>query len=1069
MGKRKFESLNDDANEKNRLKECFDKKSDENVIQPQIYDDAMKSKKRARSNGFDIKYFRKDLASSHGQSMAITQFLQVCLNPDNKEDYLLEYLKAGGNAHEILRQIKEDNAKNLAITTPAFHIFHLIILKVQSSLPHMISITEEACRYFLNNFMPAVEIMISENSGPRHRKIVLKLLTSIVAFNADLGIEVLAHAPLTPKHLQHIVEKPNYKEVDNVRTSFVHFMTSFLVDGHLPLVKALLEKQGLLALVIPGLVHDEADAVLMFLSILKKNIIDNPLITKSLKLKTFSHHVLHNIFKIYSWKGPPDTNSERKNQMRLEIVHLVSDIIVTLFTSHKIGIYFVDNTFGTTDVGKNQNLYKALLTLKRPWENEHESDVILEIVHKCPDLHRAVLNIIEQSFEPQHSPIWERTVEFIIKLLDKMKPENLVPRMSQLNALQTANFIRFITLPVPLLKYIQVNIGKDPIISIYCVKVLVKMMETLKRYMSILETEDGPNRILDLRNKLEYFLSKHLPLPMVTVALIQNIVESKYTSEKNLQDYTLPKIFTTDSLIYLIDLLLLYNDIHPPFFEMLAGNIDMKQILQYSCTLTSGNISLLKFKIVSLWILLDQSIISVKSPLFKELFIIILDIYVNDKENTCMEVKHTLYHFLRSTAIFEEDECEIHLVLYTLRNTVVTPISLIADIVEYILLNQQEIVSYARTQVATFELCDQSSESTLDQVFDDLMNNRNTQNCVFLQSIVPSIFIEGSMQYIRNNKEAKKLLKNFVSLYIVNLFHCNYSPELTEVLIGDSKLDVRHYVTSWLSQPVSLPENIITNDRILRNITKAIIDNDDKSPEEVFEFLERSTKEEGDIEINNVPLKVCTVIDSSDLLVWAKYIIFCIIRLSKTSHLNEETQIKSTHYFNCLITVGRKLHLINECRMIMQSLIKNSHLLDIYKPIVSNNPGTKLWATRFFLDIITLHNDIVMYLNNRTKILKSYQQKNYNELIKSLVKINKSNKFDSKHTAKVIEVIGMSTKDDLSVFNKIFALDVSNLVKDDKEPSFVLDVLQILIEKYANIVAAETPEHIIRKSVKLIY
>ncbi|KAF9805922.1 hypothetical protein SFRURICE_004134, partial [Spodoptera frugiperda] len=400
------------------------------------------------------------------------------------------YLKCGGNSHEILRQITADNKKNLTLATPAFHIFHLIIVKVQSSLPHMISITEEACRYFLNTFMSTIEIMISESSGPRHRKVVLKLLTSMVTLNSDLGVEVLNQAPLTPKHLQHVVEKPNFKEKDNVRTTFVHFMTSFLIEGHLPLIKALLEKQGLLALVIPGLINDEPEAVLIFLNILKKNVVDNALISKSLKLKTFSHQVLHNLFKVFSWKGPPELSQEVRNELRPDIMNLLSDILLTLFTSHKTGLYFIDNSLGTVDANKNQNLYKALLTLKRPWENESECEVILNIMYKCPDLHRAMCSVLEQSFEPQHSPIWERTTDFTIKLLNKLRPEDMVSRMTHLNPVQIANFVRFVTLPVPLLKYINVSLGKDQTVSLYCVKVLVKMLQCLKRYLQILESKE---------------------------------------------------------------------------------------------------------------------------------------------------------------------------------------------------------------------------------------------------------------------------------------------------------------------------------------------------------------------------------------------------------------------------------------------------------------------------------------------------------------------------------------------------------------------------------------------------
>ncbi|XP_028167549.1 uncharacterized protein LOC114357936 [Ostrinia furnacalis] len=1070
MGKRKYDNDKSSPSKENATSEEAGAENNEIVEQPDNTENAdVKRRKVPKTGGFDIKHLRKDLAAKQGQGMVLTQFLQVCLDPDNEEDYLLAYLKTGGNPHEILRQINQDSKKNLTLTTPAFHLFHLIIVKVQSSLPHMIAATEEACRYFLNNFMSTVEIMISENSGPRHRKIILKLLTSMVTLNSDLGIEILSHAPLTPKHLQYIVEKSNYKEKDNVRTSFVHFMTSFLVDGHLPLIKALLEKQGLLSLVIPGLVHDEAEAVLIFLNILKKNVVENSFISKSLKLKTFNHQVLHNLFKIFTWKGPPEINFEVRNKLRPEIVTLLSDIILTLFTSHRLGLYFIDSTLGTSDLNKNQNLYKALLTLKRPWENNNECQVILEIIHRCPDLHRAVMSVVEQSFEPQHSPIWEKTVEFVINLLENMKPENVVPKMKSLNTSQAANFVRFVTLPVPLLKYIQTSLGKDQSISLYCIKVLVKMLQTLKRYMQIFEMDDSSNRILDLKNKLEYFLPKHLPVPATIVTLIQDVINYKDSGDEKQQDYKLPKIEHTDALINLIDVLLLYNDIHPAFFEMLEGNIDMKQILKYATKLKDGNTALLKFKIVSLWLTLDRTAISLKNPMFKDLFLIMLDVYTTDTDTTWSEAKITLHNFFRNTSIFERDEDEIHLILYALRNAKVNPISLIADIVEFVLSHIQELANYVSDQIVNFEITDEGSESSLNKLFDDLMENQNTDDQVFLENKIPSTFIVGCMQFIQNNKEAKKSLKHFLSCYIAHLFHCNYSPELTELLIEDSKLEVRNYVSQWLSQSASLPESITAKDDIIKALSKSIFDNEDLPLQEVFRCLEETSAEESDITIHDVPYKVITTdaIDSSEILIWAKYLIFCLVRLTNIGQLDEDRQKKIINYFHLLITIGKKSHLINECRLIMLSLFKNPHVLKIYKPLSVKENDPCVASTQSLLDIVVVHRDVVTHLDNKHRILKSYQQKNFNELVKAFSKINKRKNLSSELTVKVLEVVGMTNEDDLVIFNKIFALDANYCVKDDKEPSIVLDVLQTLLNKYSKSITIEMPEHVIRKSMKM--
>lgn len=930
----------------------------------------------------------------------------------------------------------------------------------------MISVTEEACRYFLNTFMPTVEIMVSENSGPRHRKIILKLLTSIVTLNSDLGIEVLNQAPLTSKHLQYIVEKSNYKEKDNVRTAFVHFMTSFLVDGYLPLIKALLEKQGLLALVIPGLVFDEAEAVLMFMNILKKNVIENSFISKSVKLKTFSHQVLHNLFKLFTWKGPPELGHESRNESKPEIMGLLSEIILTLFTSHKLGLYFTDSTLGVADSNKNQNLYKALLTLKRPWENEYELDVILQIVYKCPDLHRAVINIIEQSFEPQHSPIWERTTDFVMKLLLKFQPEEMVPRMNKLSSIQAANFARFTTLPVPLLKFIHDNLRKDYTISLYCIRVLVKMLQTLRRYMQIIEMNDT-HQVSDLKNKMDYFVPKHLPAPSIVVLLISNILDGKINTETT-QDYRLPKVNNTEGLILLVELLLLYSDIHPAFFETLEGNLDMKKLLNFSASLSEGYVSLLKFKIVSLWLTLDSSTISLKNPMFKDLFLIMLEVYTTDDDITWIEAKDTLLKFFKNTSIFEADEDEIHVILYTLRNSIVNPASVIGDIVEYVLANSKELSEYIRQQIVHFEISDDNTQANLDKLFNNLMLNRNTGESVFLENKVPSPFIVGCMQFVQNNKDAKKSLKHFLSLFIANLLHWNYSPELTEVLIGDSKLDIRSYVGGWVGQSVPLPEDI-THDNVLKSISKSLIENEEVSINNIFDCLEVVLEEESDIMLgdNYYRINVSKTIDSSELLIWSKYLIFCLVRLTNINQLKEEQYQKISNYFKCIIAIGKKHHMIDICRSIILALFKNPHVLKIYRPLDLNREESYIRATKFLLWVITEYGEFVNYLSRKNKLLKSYQQKNYSEIVNAFVKISKRKNINSTHTIQVLQTVGLSNEDDSNVFSQIFEAGIDSCVKDDKEPSLVLEILRVLVDKYSKSISLELHSKMWKKTLKL--
>ncbi|CAH2269084.1 jg27031 [Pararge aegeria aegeria] len=1059
MAKRKYDGESQD-NRKRRKSDGNSEHSENNDVltgQPQNDVDLENDKpKTYKPNLFDIKHFRKELTAKQGLTMALNQFLQVCLQPDSDVDYLLEYLNLGGNSHEILRQISQDNKKNLTLATPAFHIFHLIILKVQSSLPHMIAITEEACRYFLNTFIPTVEIMISENAGPRHRKIILNLLTSMVTLNADIGVEVLNQVPLTPKGLQYIIEKPNYKEKDNVRTAFVHFMTSFLVDGHLPLIKALLEKQGLLSLVIPGLIHDEGSAVLMFLNTLKKNVIENPLISKTLKLRTFSHQVLHNMFKLFTWKGPPA--SEQSSEAKEDIKTLLSDIILTLFTSHKVGIYFLDNSLGTSDANKNQNLFKALQTLKRPWDNENECETVLEIVYRCPDLHRALINVIEQSFQPQHSPMWKSVIEFVVKLLDKLKPENMIAKLTDLDPVNTANLIRFITMPVSLLKQIKTGIEMDQTVSLYCIKLLVKMLQTLKRYMELLELEDTPARIRELKKKIKYFLPKHMPSQNAIVLLIHQVIQNNnIPASETPNGYRLPKPSNSDSLLSLLEILLLNNYIYPSSFETLSGTFDVKKILDFC--MKYGSMPL-KYKAVSLCQMMYTSTLLINRPMFKSLFLMILEVYTSEEDDTWIEAKDILQLFFKSTNIFENDEDEIHLLLYALRNCKFTSISLIVEIVEFILNNAGDLSELIQSE---------GSQSSLDALFNDLMHNKTEVGSAFLAKKIPSTFIIGCIHYIYTNKDAKKNMKSFLNLYVTNLLHSNYSPEITEDFIGDYKIDTRSYIADWTVKPVAITEGT-TTDKTLQNISKSIIDNEDIPLTAMFPLIEST--EDIDLKIIDDTYKIdpAAVIISTNLFVWAKYLIFCVVRLTDMSLFSIQQQKKVVIYFKTIIALGKKHHMLNVCRDIIQNLLRNAHVLNIYQPIHISKYPSKVLATEFLLQVIDQTQDIVNYLNKKNYILRSYQEKTFKEITKALIKINKRKDINCQHhLVVVLDVIGLSADDDLVIFERILDTNIEILCSKDSEPSLVFELLGVLIEKYSKSTTSEILNDTLKKVMNLYF
>ncbi|CAG9565069.1 unnamed protein product [Danaus chrysippus] len=94
-------------------------------------------------------------------------------------------------------------------------------------------------------------------------------------------------------------------------------------------------------------------------------------------------------------------------------------------------------------------------------------------------------------------------------------------------------------MPVPLLRLMNAEIGTDlTIISTYCIKLIMKMLQSLRRFMHILELEDSNEKISELKNKLDNFLPKHMPSSNIIVSLIKKVMESPENAETT-QDYRL--------------------------------------------------------------------------------------------------------------------------------------------------------------------------------------------------------------------------------------------------------------------------------------------------------------------------------------------------------------------------------------------------------------------------------------------------------------------------------------------------------------------------------------------------
>lgn len=245
----------------------------------------------------------------------------------------MDYLEHGGNCLELLHILELDS------TVPPVIVFEIVtymLLKItERHYNKYRNSSHDACRYILNNYIMIINKMIGMSSTTLERKVCLKLLTAMVTFSTNLAKDVLINVNIRSTNLELLTKHTG--EIDSVRDHFIHFLTAFLVDGHYPALSVLLEKKGFLTSIINGLKFDSSDTLCIVITAMKNHILENPLVSKTAKMKTFNTVVIRDIVNLYNWKGPEALKSQNKNKE----INLVQVSNLVLYYHYKYLVVFL--------------------------------------------------------------------------------------------------------------------------------------------------------------------------------------------------------------------------------------------------------------------------------------------------------------------------------------------------------------------------------------------------------------------------------------------------------------------------------------------------------------------------------------------------------------------------------------------------------------------------------------------------------------------------------------------------------------------------------------------------------
>lgn len=404
-----------------------------------------------KSKKFCAKEFGKQLKSNE-KSKALQDFLKN-IKENETQDVALEYLESDGSLQELIKCLEEDSTLSPVLV---LEIVNYLLLKIIKCGLKCTDAAFQSCRYFLQNFTLVIEKMLGLSSAALERTVTLKFFTTMATYSSHLSKDILTSINFNLTRIE-LLSKSRI-ENRTVRKHFVNFLTAVLIDIEYPVLSLLLSKKGLLTSIIPGLIYDDVDTVCSILTTMKSNILENPLVSKTDKMKTFNTIVVKNIVNLYNWKGPNNLKAQKGHGIKVDEVQkaqvsqCVHEFLLTLCTSHKYGVIFRDPLVGMGKKTQNSLIYTVVDSMDSAWEHSYASELLIKICSVCPDITKHIWNNIKVALEPRFSPKWLKVVDFMKRLLEELKPSCLEPFIKNLNSQQIGPVITVLVSPLPILK-----------------------------------------------------------------------------------------------------------------------------------------------------------------------------------------------------------------------------------------------------------------------------------------------------------------------------------------------------------------------------------------------------------------------------------------------------------------------------------------------------------------------------------------------------------------------------------------------------------------------------------------
>ncbi|XP_043249486.1 nucleolar pre-ribosomal-associated protein 1 [Colletes gigas] len=1016
----------------------------------------------------DGKSLRANLNSANGLEM-LRKFVKIC-NNSTERDLAAEYLDSGGNILEILRLLDTEDKKSITAIITVFAAVRILLIKVLTQYPENQYNLVGECRHLINSHLSLVHSMLSAQSSAKERKVVLQLLAAIVSLGDSLPRELLVHLSLLPEVIRSLVRHTKPTDSQNVRNCYVNFILAFLIEGNVSTIKTLLDKRNLLSSIFSDMIYDSKDVISLVITTLKTYILQNPKVSKTMKLHIFSTSVVQNLVLLYNWKGPNNwpknkiqstTASPQYLEEKEVVTETVHSFLIILLTSHRYGIVFRDHTLGTSHSKYNQLVHTVLQSLDRPWEHEKPSNLIVQIMAACPDLIKSQFILLEPHIEPRISMKWIAAIRFVRKIIESIDLEtNMKTCSMELSVSQLASAIMSLTLPGAILKHaIMPSLThSDIIVRHEGVLALITIFDQIRKYLLVAKVNCNEDHVFcAFKNNILEFVAKNVPNLNLILKLWDCNFVSSLTEDNNVNKEHIPEPRKYEHLIAILNLLHMYNDICPELLHTLSDlrSSTFLNILNELDIAETFEFNVIKVKAIQFLVIVNPTDFLPQKKIFSDVLSFLLSL-LNKEVSTissCIEI--TIKNLLNATGMFEgcNDQLDIWINGFVDLDEKEETINWFMNIVKKAVKN---IERYANEIIEMEEIINVGivQPSQLEDVFNELADKdiihesleRNVLRMQRFTSISPLL----CCMLRKLKKDLHPATLHYASYVLIHTLHCQVAPQCLIHLTKDiQELPVKKYLLSWSegSSPICI-ENVPLSMASMCKLNLALLSDTKIEINKIFNGGNIVT-----FKYSNDTITIHHSLSAYEIMYLFKMTIFYLTQFTERGILT------TIQIDNCKILLISLLYIANESSdscMLVEECAKSvfTHPIILYYFSPFHQKSKDIMRSMITHTIIDICNVIIHWRKkwNVRNVLFHFKNKLLIQLHKM---INKSQRYDKINNVETIailfNVLQLTSQDVVYLLKRLVTLeDTMFACKDERNLSMYGYIIPELLQLISN-------------------